>query len=586
MAYTRNTWEKGELISALKLNNIEEGITGVDTQLSRLGASIEQGIYDNNSGQADITIPKDTNGDNVDDDRLISARAVRKAIENLDYADTADSQKYVSEVDEVDGKISVSRVAFNPTLNLTDGTTDNAPKLNVNIAGNAMANPIELTKAGEGENGVYGVTRLSNTPSALVENMAATPKGVQNAITAIKGQANGLAELDSNGLVPSSQLPSYVDDVLEFDDYNHFPMIDPETGNLDSSAYAAYRELLLEWQTQAINGEQPSLANNPEYPEEHKIYVAKDTGYTYRWSGSTYAQLTLTPTAINAIIDGLDVDNESSGAGNHITGFAQSKTLATLTETNGIIGATFQDIQIAESQVTDLNTHLDLKAPLASPALTGTPTAPTATSANSSTQIATTAFVMNTFKGENTFTDEHFLLADGTAGKMKDSGKVIADFATAGHTHETTIATSTGTSQLTLAYDSKYSITAGGTSYIFTMPSAYVHPTPPVDPTQETSAIYKITVDGNGHVLTTDTASAADIGALPIGTTAAAIGALPSTTTAADLGALTSSDLTNPTFTLTNATDVVTFTDGVDNTNDVIFTLAELQALKGMIPTT
>lgn len=40
------------------------------------------------------------------------------------------------------------------------------------------------------------------------------------------------------------------------------------------------------------------------------------------------------------------------------------------------------------------------------------------------------------------------------------------------HTHTTTIATSTGTNQITLAHGGKYSITAGGTSYIFTMPSS------------------------------------------------------------------------------------------------------------------
>ena len=32
---------------------------------------------------------------------------------------------------------------------------------------------------------------------------------------ATKGKANGFASLDGNGLVPSSQLPSYVDDVIE-----------------------------------------------------------------------------------------------------------------------------------------------------------------------------------------------------------------------------------------------------------------------------------------------------------------------------------------------------------------------------------
>ena len=54
-----------------------------------------------------------------------------------------------------------------------------------------------------------------------------------------------------NGEVPSEQLPSYVDDVLEFADSEHFPA-EGETG---------------------------------------KIYVALDTNYTYRWSGSAYIQV-------------------------------------------------------------------------------------------------------------------------------------------------------------------------------------------------------------------------------------------------------------------------------------------------------
>lgn len=54
---------------------------------------------------------------------------------------------------------------------------------------------------------------------------------------------------------------------------------------------------------------------------------------------------------------------------------------------------TYGDIKISESQVTNLTTHLNAKAPLASPALTGTPTAPTAATGTDTTQIATTAFV-------------------------------------------------------------------------------------------------------------------------------------------------------------------------------------------------
>ena len=43
--------------------------------------------------------------------------------------------------------------------------------------------------------------------------------------------------------------------------------------------------------------------------------------------------------------------------------------------------------------------------------------------------------------------------------------------ATSGHTHTTSIATSSDTNQITLAHGTKYAITAGGTSYVFTMPA-------------------------------------------------------------------------------------------------------------------
>ncbi len=66
-----------------------------------------------------------------------------------------------------------------------------------------------------------------------------------------KGVANGIASLDSSGKVPSSQLPSYVDDVVEYATVSAFP----------------------------LNG------------ESGKIYVALDTNTTYRWSGNTYIEI-------------------------------------------------------------------------------------------------------------------------------------------------------------------------------------------------------------------------------------------------------------------------------------------------------
>ena len=64
-----------------------------------------------------------------------------------------------------------------------------------------------------------------------------------------------------------------------------------------------------------------------------------------------------------------------------------------LATTAFVQGAGFAELPIAQADVTNLVTDLALKAPLASPALTGVPTAPTAAVATNTTQIASTAFV-------------------------------------------------------------------------------------------------------------------------------------------------------------------------------------------------
>lgn len=66
-----------------------------------------------------------------------------------------------------------------------------------------------------------------------------------------KGEPGGLAELDETGRVPSSQLPSYVDDVIDVDTYSNLP--------------------------------------NPG--ESGKIYITTDNNKQYRWSGTGYAEI-------------------------------------------------------------------------------------------------------------------------------------------------------------------------------------------------------------------------------------------------------------------------------------------------------
>lgn len=77
--------------------------------------------------------------------------------------------------------------------------------------------------------------------------------------------------------------------------------------------------------------------------------------------------------------------------------------------------------------------------------------------------------------------------ADGGAAAY---GHTHTGYATSGHTHDTSIAKSTGTNQITLEFGTKYAITAGGTSYVFTMPA-----------NPDTNTIYKFEVgDANGQI--------------------------------------------------------------------------------------
>lgn len=101
----------------------------------------------------------------------------------------------------------------------------------------------------------------------------------------------------------------------------------------------------------------------------------------------TYSASTNKAATVSTVTNAIAALDVSAIAG------AASKTLTSISETDGKISATYSNIAIAESQVTNLTTDLAAKAPLASPALTGTPTAPTATAGTNTTQIATTAFV-------------------------------------------------------------------------------------------------------------------------------------------------------------------------------------------------
>lgn len=141
-------------------------------------------------------------------------------IEDLKEADSNLSNRIDDLDDKIDKEIADREAEIDRIENKFDGVTDKLEE--------ALQKEIEDRKAGD--------TTITNSLNAFIST---------------KGQPGGLAELDSTGKVPAAQLPSYVDDVLEFSTKAQFP----QTG------------------------------------ETGKIYVAKDTNLTYRWTGTQYLEI-------------------------------------------------------------------------------------------------------------------------------------------------------------------------------------------------------------------------------------------------------------------------------------------------------
>lgn len=143
------------------------------------------------------------------------------------------------------------------TLNKTAvglGNVDNTSDLNKPIS-TAVQTALNLKQDTLG----YTPENQSNKENTTLDNSTTkypTNNLVKNTLSnyllaSLKGSVNGLAELDGSGKIPSAQLPSYVDDILEFATLSAFPL----TG------------------------------------ESGKIYIAIDTNVSYRWSGSVYVEI-------------------------------------------------------------------------------------------------------------------------------------------------------------------------------------------------------------------------------------------------------------------------------------------------------
>lgn len=162
----------------------------------------------------------------------------------------------------VDDKGRVTSAAeYEITLPADTNTDTGATSVTVTGSGNAVTTAsydadtrkLTLTKGATYNNYSHPTGNAPSKASGLYKFSTDATSHI-NGVTAVTKAditALGIPELDSTGKIPSSQLPSYVDDVLEYSAKSNFPTTG-ETG---------------------------------------KIYVDTSTNKTYRWSGSAYTEI-------------------------------------------------------------------------------------------------------------------------------------------------------------------------------------------------------------------------------------------------------------------------------------------------------
>lgn len=219
-------------------------------------------------------------------------------------------------------------------------------------AASAMKTKLDGIAAGATANSTDAQLRDRTTHTGT--QAISTVTGLQTALdgkinTTERGVSGGVATLDQFARIPASQLPSYVDDVLEY---------------LTTAAF-------------------------PATGETGKIYIAINQGTAanptrqYRWTGSAYVEINPSPGTTDALAEGSTnlYFNEGRVRNTVLTGLSLASSAA-VAATDSVLAA-FGKIQA----------QLGLKAPLDSPALTGNPIAPTPAAGDNDTSIATTAFV-------------------------------------------------------------------------------------------------------------------------------------------------------------------------------------------------
>lgn len=226
------------------------------------------------------------------------ASAPANPVSGQEYFNTTDHKKYI-----YNGTSWVDETSSGETLSFSLPLVKTGTTVSVNVASNSGAGVIEIATDSEANTGTSETLAINPKQLAtkVTANVAITAgtgtkitydtKGLVTSSTSLaasdipdisstyvttasKGVANGVASLDGDGKVPSSQLPSYVDDVIE--------------AYIVSGATA----LSAGWLSKTSGGSALT-------PETGIIYIVMTSGEyqnkTYRWAGSTYVEISSAP---------------------------------------------------------------------------------------------------------------------------------------------------------------------------------------------------------------------------------------------------------------------------------------------------
>lgn len=564
--YNMHVWEKGDLISAIKLNELENGIITASNALNLLGESVTYGLIDNTTASGIDTwlvhaeLNRETN-----DTRLITARAIYNAcgtpngIATLDNAGLIPASQLPTLVDDIlegfynvtDGHFYKNRLGTEGSYTYQnlyyggkthqDGTEDQTTfgefgKIYVDVGtlytyrwnGTEF---VEITSENRyarktntdllGTLHVVGNTTMDANltvtgTSTLNDNVViATNKTLTVGGTTTLNDTltvNGASQLNDNVAIAANKTLSVggaadFDATLNVDGNATFGAQVTVTGALSINNNTTITNGTLQVSgsttlnnTLTVNGvitanENVEIVNTKDLKVKKGSIILGDTstanntiyaiasasqlgcfkvgadlaidangvlsgnyGIADSYNSSTN-QLATVATVTNAV-NALDVSN--------ITGFGTDKTLSALTETDGKIAASFQSIQITESQVTNLTDDLASKAAKA-------------------TQIS----------AGSGLTGGGTLEADRTISHSVPTGASTSN-------NKTAVA---NTFINAISFDEFGHVVGVGTG----TETVYTHPTPASLGGAQTSGLYNITVDADGHVTGVSAVTKSDI---------------------------------------------------------------------------